>query len=233
MFDRHFRPRYNNEAETLSVSRMRFFHNAAKGFELMEHKRKSTGLLLKIIGGAVSVILLAAVSFSLILAQPQSDAEPKAEQRQLPAASEPQEIRNESEFRSIVESFPIPVMSFLSGSGMTFVSGRSESFQHQDGYGRIATLYWQTSDAVPLILQSIFPSDALRQLSGNYHFVQTAGPMLFGSSSVRMEDSDTVRIHASNDYGLYVVIVPKSLSNQISSLCRSLQLFSVREQSSQ
>ena len=50
--------------------------------------------------------------------------------------------------------------------------------------------------------------------------------MLFGSQSVRMEEADTVRIHAAADTGLYVMIVPKSLGSQVAALSRSLQIIS-------
>ena len=42
-----------------------------------------------------------------------------------------------------------------------------------------------------------------------------------------MENTDTVRVHAATDTGLYVMTVPKSAASGISSLSRSLQLFSV------
>ena len=119
-------------------------------------------------------------------------------------------------------------MSFMSGSGMTFVSGTASDVGLTGGYGRVATLYWQTPDGDPLILQSIYPASALSLLETGYHFSSVAGPSLFGSDSVRMENADTVRVHAATDTGLYVVIVPKSAASGISSLSRSLQLFSVR-----
>ena len=115
----------------------------------------------------------------------------------------------------------------MSGSGMVFVSGNSADVGLDGGFGRVVTLYWQTPDGDPLILRSIYPASALSLLEKDYHFSAIAGPTLFGAGSVRMENADTVRIHAATDTGLYAMIVPKSSAAKISSISRSLQLFSV------
>ena len=118
-------------------------------------------------------------------------------------------------------------MSFMGGSGMTFVSASCADEAVNGGFGRVATLYWQTTDGEPMILQSIYPASALSLLDNGYHFSTILGPTLFGVSSVRMENDDTVRVHAATETGLYVVTVPKSLAPKLSSLCRSLQLFRI------
>ena len=78
-----------------------------------------------------------------------------------------------------------------------------------------------------MILQSICPADSLSLLEEGYHFSTVAGPTLFGNRSVRMEKDDTVRIHATTDQALYVLIIPGTLKDQVPNLCRSLQLFTV------
>ena len=185
-------------------------------------------VLLKILGTLVTVAALAFASFSLILAQPQPDKDAPAEPQPVLTASPAVNIQYETELKTLVESFPAPVMSFMSGSGMHFVSGTCGDTAFEDGFARVATLYWQTADGEPLILQSIYPARALSLLGSGYHFSNIAGPTLFTASSVRMENADTVRLHAATDTGLYVMIVPKSLSSRISALSRSLQLFTVR-----
>ena len=193
----------------------------------MEKSRKFLHFLLKALTVLLTAVLIAAVGFLLILAQPKSDEKEKAEPQPLLAASPAMNISQESELRSLVESFPIPVLSFMSGSGMTFVSGTSADAGLDGGFGRVATLYWQTADGEPLILRSIYPVSALSLLDDGYHFSSVAGPTLFGVESVRMENADTVRVHAATDTGLYTVTVPKSLAPKLSALCRSLQLFRV------
>ena len=196
----------------------------------MEKSRKFLHFLLKALTVLLTAVLIAAVGFLLILAQPKSDEKEKAEPQPLLAASPAMNISQESELRSLVGAFPVPVLSFMSGSGMSFVSAISADTALDGGFGRVATLYWQTAEGEPLMLQSIYPASALSLLDNGYHFSSILGPTLFGVDSVRMENGDTVRVHAATETGLYVVTVPKDLAPKLSSLCRSLQLFSVKQE---
>ena len=191
-------------------------------------RRTILQVLLKVVTALFSVALIVLIGALLVLAQPKREDTEKAEPQPLLTASPAMNIEAETDLRSLVESFPVPVLSFMSGSGMSFVSGTSADAGLEGGYGRIVSLYWQTQDGDPLILQSIYPASALSLLEKGYHFSAVAGPTLFGMDSVRMENADTVRVHAATDTGLYVLTVPKSAASKISSLSRSLQLFSVR-----
>ena len=191
-------------------------------------RRTILQVLLKVVTALFSVALIVLIGALLVLAQPEREDTEKAEPQPLLTASPAMNITAETDLRFLVESFPVPVLSFMSGSGMSFVSGTSSDAGLEGGFGRIVSLYWQTQDGDPLILQSIYPASALSLLEKGYHFSAVAGPTLFGVDSVRMENADTVRVHAATDTGLYVVTVPKSAASKISSLSRSLQLFSVR-----
>lgn len=184
-------------------------------------------VLVRILGAAVSLAALAALYFALIVAQPQGRKAEKADPQPLLAASPAARITEETDLRELVRSFPAPVMSFMSGSGMVFVSGESADAAYQGQYGRILTLYWQTAEGTPLMLQSIYPAEALELMGKNdYTFSGTAGPALFGMNSVRMENRETVRVHVQAEgRGLYVLTVPKSLSSSLSGISRSIQLF--------
>ena len=191
-------------------------------------RRTVLQVLLKVVTALFSVALIVLIGALLVLAQPKREDTEKAEPQPLLTASPAMNITVETDLRSLVESFPVPVLSFMSGSGMSFVSGTSSDAGLEGGFGRIVSLYWQTQDGDPLILQSIYPASALSLLEKGYHFSAVAGPTLFGMDSVRMENADTVRVHAATDTGLYVLTVPRSAASKISSLSRSLQLFSVR-----
>ncbi len=191
-------------------------------------RRRFTHILLKLLTGLLSVALIVLTGALLVLAQPKSEEKEKAEPQPLLTASPALNISHENELRELVESFPAPVLSFMSGSGMTFVSGTSADAGLSGGFGRVVTLYWQTEEGEPLILRSIYPASALSLLEKGYHFSAVAGPTLFGVPSVRMENDETVRVHAATESGLYVVTVPKSAASGISAISRSLQLFSVR-----
>ena len=187
-------------------------------------------ILLKILGILFSVALLAFAAVSLILAKPQEENAASQHSRHTLDASPAITIEKENDLVSLISAFPAPVMSFMSGSGMTFVSGTSSDSAVSGGYGRVATLYWQTPEGEPMIIRSIYPADAVNLLEEGYHFSPYLGPTLFGKSSVRMEKGDNIRIHAATDQALYVIILPRTLSGQISALCRSLQLFTVNAQ---
>ena len=191
-------------------------------------RRTILQILLKVVTALFSVALIVLIGALLVLAQPKREDTEKAEPQPLLTASPAMNITVETDLRSLVESFPVPVLSFMSGSGMSFVSGTSSDAGLEGGFGRIVSLYWQTQDGDPLILQSIYPASALSLLEKGYHFSAVAGPTLFGMDSVRMENADTVRVHAATETGLYVLTVPKSAASKISSLSRSLQLFSVK-----
>lgn len=185
--------------------------------------------LLRILARAGSVLLvlllMATACAALILAQPQEEEEAPAEQPLL-SASPALSISSEADLRELVGAFPVPVMSFMSGSGMTFVSGTSADAALKGGFGRVLTLNWQTPDGNPVILQSLYPAAGLELLEdAGFHFAPTAGPTLFGNPSVRMESADRIRVHAATGTGLYAVTLPLDQTAQLSAIARSLQLF--------
>ena len=177
-----------------------------------------------------AILLLAFLYLTLIVGQPQAGEKESPSPQPLLTASPALNVSSENELYSLIASFPVPVMSCMSGSGLTFVSAASEDRPWKSGFGRIASLYWQTAEGLPLILQSIYPAEALDLMGkGDYSFSGTAGPTLFGQPSVRMENADTVRVHTVTDSGIYVLTVPRSLSGSLSVLSRSVQLFTVEQ----
>ena len=196
----------------------------------MKKKKRFWTIVFKALTVLLGIVLIVLIGFLLVLAQPKPEDTEKPEPQPLLAASPARSITEESEIRGLIEEFPVPVLSFMGGSGMLFVSGSSADVGLEDGFGRIVTLNWQTADGDPMILQSIYPASALPVLDNGFHFSQVTGPTLFGVESVRMEKGDVVRIHAATDTGLYVVTVPKSAAPKLSNLCRSLQLFTVKKE---
>ena len=196
----------------------------------MADGKKIRKSLLRIIGAVIAAALLALLAASLILAKPQEEKSETAAARPSENASPAVSIQSESDLVSLISAFPAPVMSFMSGSGMTFVSATSSDVAYGGGFARIAVLYWQTAEGVPVTLRTVWPADALSLLESGFHFMPAAGPTLFGSASVRMEKDDSIRLHTATDQALYVVLLPCSLSGQAVDLCRSLQLFTAAPQ---
>jgi len=184
----------------------------------------------RIATAALTVLLLSVSAVALILARPDPSAKSASAAAPALEAGPSLSIQSEMDLRTLVEAFPIPVMSFMSGSSMLFVSGESQDMMVSGERARVVTLYWQTTEGIPLMLESIYPANALSLLDAGYHFSNIAGPMLFGATSVRMENEKNVRLHTATEDGLYVVIAPRELAGQLSALSRSLQLFTVREE---
>lgn len=183
---------------------------------------------LKVLGILLLAVLLLIAAVALILAKPDQESQTPQETKTLLNASPAIEAQTENDLVDLISAFPAPVMSFMSGSGMTFVSALSSDAAVSGGFGRIANLYWQTGDGFPLILQTVWPADALSLLEKGFHFSTASGPTLFGKPSVRMEKEDLIRIHTATDEALYVLLLPRSLGSQIPAVCSSLQLFTVR-----
>lgn len=187
--------------------------------------KKIGKLLLRIGSAVISVLVLALVTFSLILAKPAPGEEAAPAAKPSREASPAVTVEAEKDLVDVVSAFPAPVMSFMSGSGMTFVSATVSDAAVDGGFGRVATLYWQTPGGEPMTLRSIWPATALDLLEKGYHFMPYEGPALFGNTSVRMENDSGLRFHTATDQALYAVLLPRSLSGEAANLCRSLQLF--------
>ena len=196
----------------------------------MAVKQKIIRGILKILTAVLSAAVLVSLGVALVLAQPQKDQAAKPASQPLLSPAPAVTISDESEMRALVLSFPEPVMSFVSGSGFTFLSGTSADMALDGGFGRVASLYWQTPNGDTVLLQSIYPASALSLLDDGYHFSNIAGPTLFGSVSVRMESHDYLRVHAATDAALYVMTMPRSSSSRVAELSRYLQLYSLPDQ---
>lgn len=181
----------------------------------------------KAAGAVLSAAVLAGLYFTLVIAQPQGEGRKSAKTQAPWEGAAPERISGEEELRELVQGFPGPVMSFMSSSGMVFVSGEAADAAFETGLGRILTLYWQTPEGQPMILQSIYPAEGLDLMGkGKYRFSAAEGPTLFGLPSVRMEDGENLRIHVQAEgTGLYVLTLPKTLAGVLGEICRSIQLF--------
>ena len=190
--------------------------------------KKVWKFLLRLLGALASVVALVMITVSLILASPQDKEEKPPAATPSPYASPAVTVEKETDLPRLIADFPAPVMSFMSGSGMVFVSATSADAAFEGGFGRIATLYWQTPEGDPVTLQSIWPSDALSLLDPGFHFQAGTCPTLLGNTAVRMENSESViRYYTTTEKSLYAVLMPASLDEQVSDICRSLQLFTV------
>ena len=187
--------------------------------------KKVRKVLLRIVGTVIAIAVMALLAASLIIAKPQDEDPAPAAARPFTNASPAVTIEDELDLSQLFAAFPAPVMSFMGGSGMTFVSATCADATVDGGFGRVATLNWQTAEGEPVRLRSIWPAGALDLLEGGYRFMPYTSPARCGSSSVRMESDQTVRIHAATDQALYEVLLPRALSPETGNICRALQLY--------
>ena len=194
----------------------------------MADGKKIRKYLLRFVEILFSAALLVILAASLILAKPQEDK--NAAPDTTPAAEAGSALRIDNESDLVHLDFPAPIMCFQNTSGMTFTSATCADIAVSGGFGRIVTTNWQTTEGDEIVLKSVWPADALDQLEDGFHFMPYAGPTFFGNTSVRMENDQSIRLHTTTDQALYVVLLPRRLTKQVSSLCGFLKLYTIRNE---
>lgn len=190
--------------------------------------KKGGRLLLKLFGWLLLCAVLVLVSLLIIVGMPEKEDPAPVLADPVLSASPAINITAESELYKLYLSFPAPVMSYLSGSGMTFVSASSADTSLSGCLTRVITQVWRSPEEDEIELLSVCPRSSLEILqSGNWHFSNLAGPELFGQKSVRMESDEKIRLHTQTDQGLYIITVSKAAKDRLAAIARSLQLFSL------
>ena len=190
--------------------------------------KKGGRLLLKLFGWLLLCAVLVLVSLLIIVGMPEKEDPAPVLADPVLSASPAIDVSAESDLYKLYLSFPAPVMSYLSGSGMTFVSASSADTSFSGCLTRVITQVWRSPEEDEIELLSVCPRSSLEILqSGNWHFSNLAGPELFGQKSVRMESDEKIRLHTQTDQGLYIITVSKAAKDRLAAIARSLQLFSL------
>ncbi|MBP6152703.1 MAG: hypothetical protein KA443_00145, partial [Clostridia bacterium] len=93
------------------------------------------------------------------------------------------------------------------------------------GMGRILTLTYQASDTIQVTLTSIYPARAIALLEkGDYRISASLGATLAGLRSIRMENAESIRLHAQGEEALYVMITPLLEENSLRSIAGQMTL---------
>ena len=91
--------------------------------------------------------------------------------------------------------------------------------------GRILTLTYQASDTIQVTLTSIYPARAIALLEkGDYRISASLGATLGGLRSIRMENAESIRLHAQGEEALYVMITPLLEENSLRSIAGQMTL---------
>ena len=191
--------------------------------------KKTRNIPLMILSALLILILLAFLYLVLIIGHPRTDDDQDIPVQPLLTASPETRASSDNELRGLIASFPVPVLSLMSGSGYTLESAVSSDFKADGGFGRILKAVWKSPEGKSVRLESIYPADSLGLIGKqDYHFSDISGPTLFGSPSVRMQNASEIRLHARTKNGLYVVTVPLDMADKLPSLCKSLQLYTAQ-----
>lgn len=194
-------------------------------------KKKKPSLVRKLIRAAFALLaaalLVGAFYIAVILGQPQeNEAAVQVDMNQPLLSASPAVNINDPALMNLVESsFPVPLMRPVEGSGLTLVSGVSCDVAYEGGFARRVTLTYQTELGKTMTVESIYPARALELMgAGDYHMAGISGQALAGMQSIRMEDGQSIRMHAQSGTGLYVVTVPMVESSELAGMIKSLQL---------
>lgn len=195
----------------------------------MQEKLPLWRRLVKIIlGSLLTVLLLAAFYIAVVMGNPQEDDAPsvtaKTDQPLLTAMSSPVLIREQGQLGALLDAFPAPVMAAMNSTVLTFQQGLCEDVPFEGGLGRRVTLTYRTAEGAAVTVVSLYPARTPMD-KADYTFSATTGLPLAGLRSVRMENADTIRMHAQGPDALYVVTLPKLAAADLRTLTQMLSLY--------
>ena len=178
----------------------------------------------------LTVVLLAAFYLAVIMGNPQ-EAEsaaitPQLDQPLLDAMSSPIMITQPSQLGALLDAFPGQVLAAMNAPSMTFQQGVCEDVPFEGGLGRKVTLTYRTAEGAAVTVVSVYPARATALIpKADYTFSSTGGLTLAGLRSVRMENSQTIRMHAQGTDALYLVTLPKLPEANLRALTQTLSRY--------
>lgn len=174
------------------------------------------------------LLLMAAFYLAVIIGQPQEDetastVTPRTDQPLLSAGQDVVTITSADDL-PLLRMFPAPALTPTT-SGWPLVVGTCYDVAFENGMGRILTLTYQASDMIQVTLTSIYPARAITLLEkGDYRISASLGATLAGLRSIRMENAESIRLHAQGEEALYVMITPLLEENSLRSIAGQMTL---------
>ena len=174
------------------------------------------------------LLLMAAFYLAVIIGQPQEDetastVTPRTDQPLLSAGQDVVTITSADDLL-LLRMFPAPALTPTT-SGWPLVVGTCYDVAFENGMGRILTLTYQASDTIQVTLTSIYPARAIALLEkGDYRISASLGATLAGLRSIRMENAESIRLHAQGEEALYVMITPLLEENSLRSIAGQMTL---------
>ena len=142
----------------------------------------------------------------------------------LPAGQDVVTITSADDLPLLLRMFPAPALTPTT-SGWPLVVGTCYDVAFENGMGRILTLTYQASDTIQVTLTSIYPARAIALLEkGDYRISASLGVTLAGRRSIRMENAESIRLHAQGEEALYIMITPLLEENSLRSIAGQMTL---------
>ena len=181
--------------------------------------------LYRIAAIAAAVVLIAVFYLAVILGQPEDAVTPApAADQPLLAASPALQLTSAEELPRLIETFPAPVMAFLTGAGPQLNAGLSYDVAFENGFARVLELRYLLDGGAYATVQSIYPARALSLVKREGYTLSSAvSQPIAGLQAVRME-GESLRFHAQGEQALYVITLPKMAGEALSATLKALQL---------
>ena len=187
--------------------------------------------ILKIVLAALlTVVLLSAFFIAVIMGTPQADDEAgvtvQMDQPLLTAMSSPIMITQPSQLGALLEVFPGQVLAAMNTPLLTLQQGVCEDVPFENGLGRRVTLTYRTAEGAAVTVVSIYPARAVTLIpKADYTFSGTGGLTLAGLRSIRMENGQSIRMHAQGTDALYAITLPLLPEAQLRTLTQTLSRY--------
>lgn len=181
----------------------------------------------------LTLILLVIFYLAVILGQPQEDPDAVVVSRSQPVltASPAVTLASADQLTGLLQSFPVPALYAADTAALTLSGGTSYDMAYEDGFARILALSYTTAAGTRVEVQSIYPARALDFVPrGDYRIGEVAGQTIAGLQSVRMENNQSIRLHVQSSDGLYVLTVPAMTADELVTITRALQLYTLPQE---
>lgn len=190
------------------------------------------GKVLGRVGAGLSALLLIAVFYvAVVLGHPQQEegAVQVLQNQPLLAGSPAVNLARGDDPTALLVTFPAPVLHAPADSGATLVQAASYDVAFENGFARMADLTYEASfngETRQWSVRTIYPARAISLVEkGSFRMASATAQTVAGQSFIRMENADTLRLHAQGSEAVYLITLPKEAAANHPDMLRTLQLY--------
>ena len=173
----------------------------------------------------LSIVFVALFYIIAIIIEPEDPAQNQDNTAynpsQLLSSKEPLHIESAAQIIDFTYQFPAPLLFLQESDTIEFLQADMYDLAYNQGFARVARLSYAINGAAPVYLHCIYPKEAFTLLGGNQFHLMTSQEYLGAFPAVRMENSESARLHAQGNLALYSLTLPTTIKDQLTSLGRS------------